>query len=117
MKIKYLLRLLFLVLLTATLFMCKKDPDDDGHDIPLVYTSLTVARDTIFAGDTTALTAVASGYQLTYEWYVAKGDLLGSGNQVTFLATPCTVGTNTVVCTVRDGNGKETEKEVTITVF
>lgn len=111
----------FFVLLWTLICLpaCKKDriPDEEDPEIPLVFQSLTAGRSVIFTEDTTALKAQATGYMLQYHWYVDKGDLLGSGNKITFVATPCTVGDNIVSCTVKDGYGNEEEKYVTVTVL
>lgn len=111
-------RLILLIGLTATFVDCdKKTPDEEEKDKPLVFISLQAGRNMIFTGDTTRIWSTASGYKITYNWFVEKGDLLGSGSVVTYVATPCTVGDNIVVCTVRDGNGQEITKKVVITVF
>lgn len=95
---------------------CQPDPVDNG-DVPLVFTSLSCARDTIFTEDTTAIRATASGFDIEYHWFVEKGDLLGSGKEITFLATPCTVGENVITCTVWDGYGQHIEKNVVVVVL
>jgi hypothetical protein len=118
MKAKSISKLIPLLLIPLCCLFCEReDPDGGDKDAPLVFTSLQVGRDTIFTEDTTLIRATASGYKITYHWEVEKGDLLGSGPQITFLATPCTVGKNTVFCTVRDGNSKEITKQVEIIVF
>lgn len=110
----------FMLLLGFAMYLCgcNKDklPDDQGDQL-LVYHSLQAERDTIFTEDTTAIRALATGYNLEYHWFVEKGDLLGSGSEITFLATPCTVGENEIHCTIWDGNGQHIDKYVTITVF
>jgi len=115
MKPKYLI-ICFLAF--AGLFGCTKEEPPDNHDNdPIEFTSLTAGRDIIFIEDTTQITATASGYELTYIWSVEKGDILGSGNSVTYVATPCTVGDNPISCTVRSSNGKEVSKDVNVTVL
>lgn len=95
----------------------KPDPGGEGKDEPLVFNRLTAARDTIFTEDTTRLSAAASGYNITYSWWVEKGDLIGSGPEIIFVATPCTVGNNPITCTVTDGNQQSKSLVVTVTVF
>jgi len=107
---------LFSLMFVLNLFSCK-DPGEEPENIPLVFSSIEAGRDTIFTEDTTRLRATATGNKLSYHWYVEKGDLLGSGAEIIFLATPCTVGNNTVFCTVQDGYQKEITKQVVITVF
>ena len=97
---------------------CEKEDIPDGNDKePLVFTSLRAARSPIFTEDTTRITATASGYNLSYHWFVEKGDLLGTGSEITFVATPCTIGDNDIICTVKDGNNIEEIKHVTVTVL
>ena len=95
----------------------KEEPPENHDDDPIEFISLTAGRDTIFIEDTTQITATASGYELTYIWSVEKGDILGSGNSVTYVATPCTVGDNPIICTVKSSNGKEETKNVIVTVL
>ena len=108
--------LVFLVM--GLLYSCKPEvlPDDHSDD-PLIFTKLISNRDTIFTEDTTQIKAYAVGYQLSYHWAVDKGDLLGAGAIITFVATPCTIGDNKVYCTVKDGNGNEETKYVLVTVL
>lgn len=115
---KSVFKLLVLVLIPIFFFCCDHGiPPNGEEDTPLVFSSMQADRDTIFTGDTTLIRAIASGYKITFHWHVEKGDLLGSGDEVTFLATPCSIGNNIVNCTIRDGNANEITKNVTITVF
>ncbi|MFC2121596.1 hypothetical protein ACFLTI_08380 [Bacteroidota bacterium] len=108
---------LILIFICFLIINCKKENTDPDNNIPLVFSSLTAARDTIFIEDTTKITAFASGFNLTYNWYVLKGDLLGTGSQITYVATPCTIGDNDIICTVSDGNDNEEIKHVNVTVL
>ncbi len=97
---------------------CKKeDPPDNHDDDPIEFVSITSGRDIIFIEDTTKVTAKATGYELSYYWSAEKGDILGSGEEVTYVATPCTVGDNEIYCTVKSSNGKEETKYVVVTVL
>ncbi len=112
-------KLFLLSLLVPLLFFaCKKEepPENHGND-PLEFISLVAGRNVIFTEDTTRITAVASGFELSYFWSVDKGDLLGSGEEITFVATPCTVGDNQIFCTVKSSNGREETKHVVVTVL
>lgn len=105
---------LFMLILVA----CGKEDDPEDHsDIPLVFESLTCGRELIFTEDTTRLEAIATGYEIEFFWEVEKGDLLGSGSVITYVATPCTVGENYIYCTIKDGNGNEETKHVVVTVL
>ena len=112
-------RFLFYAILIPFLYMgCEKEePPDDHSDDPVEFIALEAARTVIFIEDTTKITATASGYELSYHWSVEKGDILGSGNVITYVATPCTVGDNEIYCTVKSSNGKEETKHVVVTVL
>ncbi|MFO7616817.1 MAG: hypothetical protein R6V75_06165 [Bacteroidales bacterium] len=115
MIIQIFKRLAVFLLILVLAVACK--PENNGNGDPLVFTSIHAARDTIFTEDTTRVWVEATGYELKYLWYVEKGDLLGAGAEVTYVATPCTIGINEIFCTVRDGNGKEETKSVEVSVF
>lgn len=112
-------RLIFFGVLGLLLvFGCEpEEPPDNHENDPIEFVSLTSGRDIIFIEDTTLLKASAKGYELSYYWSVEKGDILGSGNEVTYVATPCTVGGNEIYCTVKSSNGKEETKHVVVTVL
>ena len=106
------------VLISVFMFACEKEePPDDHLDDPVEFVSLEAARTVIFIEDTTRVTAKATGYELSYHWSVEKGDILGSGSEITYVATPCTVGDNEIYCTVKSSNGKEETKHVIVTVL
>jgi len=108
----------WILILACCLIACdKNDPGNGNSDNPLVFNSLTCGRDTIFTEDTTRIRASASGDELIFEWFVEKGDLLGSGAEITFVATPCTIGNNDIHCTVKDVHGKSETRFVTVTVL
>jgi len=115
MKPKYILLCLLLFMLFSR---CgKEEPPDQHENDPVEFISLITGRDVIFTEDTTRISATATGYELSYLWSVEKGDLLGSGPEITFVATPCTVGGNEIFCTVKSSNGKEKTKSVVVTVL
>ncbi len=95
----------------------KEEPPDDHNNDPIDFISLIAGRDVIFIEDTTRITATATGYELSYFWSVDKGDILGSGKEITYVGTPCTVGDNQISCTVKSSNGKEETKHVVVTVL
>jgi len=97
------------------LWACDDKPPVEEQ--PLVFSTLKASRYSILAGDTTRIQATASGYAITYHWQVEKGDLLGSGTEVIYVATPCTIGENPISCTVIDGYNRQESKQVVITVF
>lgn len=121
MQKTYYMRSRFVISIFMGLLFCfaceREDPPEDHNDDPVEFTSLVAARTVIFIEDTTRLTASASGHELSYHWSVEKGDILGSGKEVTYVATPCTVGDNEIYCTVKSSNGKEDTKHVIVTVL
>lgn len=111
---KYITFLLLLLSLTA----CVKDDDEDpgDPDQPLVFASLIAEKSTIAAGESTKITAVATGYKLAYKWSATAGDILGTGKEVVYAVSPCHAGTNKITCTVSDGNNDSQSKEIFIVV-
>ncbi len=93
---------------------CEKEQPCQGE--PLIFTSLTVSPDTIDTGEYADVQAVASGCRLDYHWSVTKGSILGTGAEVTFAASPCAIGENTITCTIKDGNDQSETKTVRIVV-
>jgi hypothetical protein len=99
------------------LFSCNDNNEHHGEpNAPLVYESLTADNDTLISGETTKVTAVASGYDLIYYWSSTAGDILGSGAQVTYATSPCQTGTNQVTYRVKDGHDESQTKTIDIVV-
>jgi len=111
-------QLLVFIILAVSIASCTgSDADDEGDPAqPLVFTSLTTEKDTIGPGESTGITAVASGYKLKYYWSTDAGNILDTGSQVTYAASPCHVGRNKVVCRITDGNNTSLSKEIYIVV-
>jgi len=111
-------QLITLLLLLFVVISCSKDDNggSEDPDQPFIFSSLSAEKDTIESGQSTKVTAVASGYRLTYKWSASAGDILGSGNEVVYTASPCHIGKNTITCTVRDGNNVSESKEIFIVV-
>jgi len=97
---------------------CAKDENGGSGDPgqPLVFSSLEAEKYTIAPGGSTKVSAVASGYKLTYKWSATAGDILGTGREVVYAASPCHIGTNIIACTVIDGNNASQSKEISIAV-
>lgn len=112
-------RLLFgLVILTSTalLMNCSKEEEELPVE-DLVFESLVSAKDTIAPGETTTVTATASGTGLTYYWSATLGDILGSGSEIVYTASPCQTGTNQITCKITDGNNQSKSKTIAIVVY
>jgi len=93
---------IFLTLFSITLFIsCNKDEEQPVDTGAIKILSLT-ATDTVLKAwiDTTSITVVATGNNLSYEWECNHGTLHGSGSQVQYMAGECCVGLNTVTCRV-----------------
>lgn len=82
----------------------------------MVYHSLSIEKDTIAPGETTKVTATASGIHLNYFWSATLGDILGSGAEVIYAASPCSAGKNRITCRIESGSQSET-KTVDIIVY
>lgn len=97
---------------------CKKETPAPEPSAPLVFSSLTLERDTINPGGTTKVIATAAGDNINYQWYTTHGDLFGSGSTVTFGAAPCCVSNdNRVYCTISDGKNSESKYVPVIVVL
>ena len=106
------------LLLIFSLTFCSKEENGNNGDPnqPLVFSSLTAEKNSISSGETTKITAVATGYMIVYKWSATAGDILGSGKSVVYAASPCHSGSNKVTCTVTDGNNVSQSREVLIEV-
>jgi hypothetical protein len=110
----------FSVFLIIFLFLsgCSKDENGAGGDAdqPLVFKSLVAEKDTLAPGQSTKITATATGYQISYTWAATAGDLLGNGDSVTYATSPCHIGKNKITCTIRDKKNETQTKEIYIVV-
>lgn len=116
-------KILFFTLVMAVLFLyfsCKKEsaapPENPAVSVPLAFTELKAQSTGIHVGETTVITAVVSGNNLTFNWSCTAGTLVGEGTEVTYGSTcnSC-VGLNTITCTVSDGSTSQTKSvEVSI---
>ncbi|MBN2213633.1 MAG: hypothetical protein JW723_05260 [Bacteroidales bacterium] len=107
------------IILILLLFFtsCEKNNNNGDPSQPLIFSSLDAEKDTILFGETTRITAVASGYKITFNWTASAGDILGPGGaEVIYAAGPCHAGRNKITCTVKDGNDKSEAKEIYIVV-
>ena len=117
MKANFFIPLLLLAVITIT-SCSKKEEEYQPSSTPLSYAGLMLQSDTIFVGETTTVTANASGENLTYSWALEQGslgDIIGAGKTITYGASPCCTGWNTIACTVSNGATSQS-KSVTIVV-
>jgi hypothetical protein len=111
-------RLLFFFIILCCpffLFNCSEEEQEAPND--LVYRSLVAEKDTIAPGGTVKVTATATGSQLKYYWSASLGDIHGAGAQVTYAASPCSVGENQVHCKITNGSTQSETKTVEIVVY
>jgi hypothetical protein len=94
---------------------CGKEEEEEPFK-PLVYTSLVAEKTTIKAGETTKIKANVTGSNLVYTWSATLGDLLGSGQEVTYTASICQIGKNQITCTVSNEKNQSESKTIDIVV-
>jgi hypothetical protein len=113
MRNTVIISLLLLFFLSA----CKEQEEPVTNSSVLVsFDSLTIQNDTIPTGSTTTVTAIAQGTELTYLWSATRGDIVGSGNVVTYVAPTCVIGDNEISCVVKAANKSE-GKTLVVTVY
>ncbi|MGM0621235.1 MAG: hypothetical protein ACQETJ_09345 [Bacteroidota bacterium] len=95
-------------------YSCAKEEVETPDD--LVFDSLISEKDTIAPGESTTVKASATGSNLEFFWSSTLGDIIGSGPEITYVASPCAVGTNEITCKVTNGNQSET-KSIEIVVY
>jgi hypothetical protein len=103
------------ILLVVFLVNCSKEKED-LPETELVFNSLVAEKDTIAPGESTPVKASATGSNLEFFWEATLGDIIGSGPEITYVASPCAVGTNEITCKVTNGNQWVT-KSIEITVY
>ena len=90
-----------------------------GNNNPPEINSFISERVVIRVGQTSELSVEASdpdGDQLTYEWFVLLGDIIGNGPNVLYSAAYCCAGVNKITVTVKDSRGASVSKSVDINV-
>ncbi|MFW6289497.1 MAG: hypothetical protein ACOC0R_00900 [Mariniphaga sp.] len=107
---------LLLIALTAFWVVCSCSKTEQVEHGDLVFRSLTIEKDTIAPGETAKVSASAEGDNLQYHWSASLGDILGSGAEVVYAASPCSAGKNRITCRIESGSLTET-KTVDIVVY
>lgn len=82
-------------------------------------TSLKAEPSVMSVGELVTVTAVAGdpdADELSFEWYMTAGDLVGNGSVVRYVATYCCAGVNTIRLTVKDGRGGIATKAIDVYV-
>lgn len=104
----------FLFALFVFTCSCGKEEAEVFDD--LVFHSLVAEKDTVAPGETVKIKANATGNKIEYFWSVNLGDIIGSGSEIIYAASPCAWGSNEVTCTVTNGNQTES-KTIDIVVY
>jgi len=108
---------LFNVLFVCILLSCTKNDLIPQNDSYLDYfESLTAEKDTLLKGQSTVITATVTGSKILFKWYATDGDIIGTGSQITFIASPCCHGNTTITCEATAKNRSE-NKSLIITVL
>lgn len=111
---------LFTIILIMIFIACENNKENSSEGNPdqlLNFESLVAEDDSLNAGESTLVRANATGYQLSYNWSASAGDLLGTGNEVIYAASPCHAGNNEITCTVRDGHDQSQTKSIIIVIL
>ena len=109
--------LILAVFITLSITSCSKTDNLIIKDSILTsFESLTAEKDTLKRGQSTQITARAEGYKIMFKWYATEGELLGSGSQITFVASPCCTGNSIITCEAIAANRSES-KSITIIVI
>jgi hypothetical protein len=106
---------LLVVIVAVLFFSCSTEEQEVPED--LVFHSLVAVKDTIAPGGTTSVKATASGSQLEYFWSASLGDILGTGAEVIYAASPCQAGTNKITCKITNGSIQSETKTIEIVVY
>lgn len=112
-------RITFCSFCILIIFGCSKHDNDNNFqpDSYLTYfESLTSDKDTLLRGESTTITAKATGNKITFSWSASVGPILGDGNQVLYIASPCCYGNVIINCEARTSDGSQS-KSLLITVL
>ncbi len=81
---------------------CDKDDNDVKQGSSLEYfTHLEADSDTVKIGESTKIRAIYAGKDVTFEWDVTSGNLVGSGEEIEYHVAICDLGLNTITCTAQ----------------
>lgn len=113
---KYTTIALYIFSLVLCVAACTKEEEEPmGGEIN--FQSLVAEQDTIAPGETTKVKATATGDQLEYHWSASLGDILGSGAEVVYAASPCQAGTNKITCKITSSSVQSESKTIDIVVY
>lgn len=95
---------------------CNKEEEELPVE-ELIFETLISEKDTIAPGETTPVTAIATGSGISYYWSATLGDILGSGSEIVYAASPCQTGINQITCKIMDRNNQSKSKTIDIIVY
>ena len=113
-------QLSFLLFLLISICCENNEQTQECIDNPINFISLTAENDTLEAGMSTNVTAVAEGYKLSYEWSATRGYITpveNKQNEIKYSASPCSVGEITITCKITDYCNNSKSEDVKITVL
>jgi|MTBAKSStandDraft_2_1061841.scaffolds.fasta_scaffold44219_1 hypothetical protein len=110
-----ILHILLLLVFTGLIYCCGGEEEEVPDD--LVFHSLVAERDTIAPGEQVKVKANATGSKLEYYWSATLGDILNSGPEVIYAASPCQVGKNQITCKITNGPNQSETKSIYIVVY
>lgn len=112
---QYILRISAVFLFAVILVNCSDEEEEPTGE--LTFHSLVAEKDTLFPGEEIKVTAEATGVNLEYYWSATKGDILGSGAEITYAASPCHIGRNKITCAIKSGPTVSASKSIDIVVY
>ena len=111
----------FFILLVVAISSCGKDSEEDipPCQVDFNFVSLIAETDSVQIKGSTEISAYATGCYLSYFWSTSLQNsyILGNGSKVTYMAPLCIIGPDKISCTVEDGFGNSSTKEITIVVY
>jgi hypothetical protein len=113
-KIQIILTFCLLVVLSCD--KLKNDDDPQPQSFLSSFESLTAEKDSIAKGESTIITARVNGNNVRFTWTSSEGPVIGTGNKVMYLASPCCTCNAVITCEARGSNGSES-KSIIITVL
>lgn len=117
---KIIFKISIFAFIVATIFFAISCNDDEplpgNGDEEFAFELLSTDKDTLSSGGQAQITAIAKGDGLVYHWSATAGDMLGTGSEVAYLATPCVSGNVEITCKVEDAYSNSESKKVKIYV-
>ena len=110
-----ILHILLILVFAGFIYSCGGEEEEVPED--LIFNSLVAERDTIAPGEQVKVKANATESKLEYYWLATLGDILNSGPEVIYAASPCQVGKNQITCKITNGPNQSETKSIYIVVY